>query len=59
MSKKDKYSEQKLEQIRLAKQKKNARGKARKARNAVLRELGEKFSKKEACYKPKNDYEII
>lgn len=59
MNKKDKYSEQKIEQIRLAKQKKTVRRKARKARNAVLRELEEKFSKKEHCYKPKYVYEII
>jgi hypothetical protein len=31
---------------------KTARRKRRKAENARLRERGEKFSKKEACYKP-------
>ena len=51
MARKDRYSEQTKERIVQAKHKKTARRKARKARNARLREEGVKFSKKDSCYK--------
>jgi len=44
-------SEQKADAIAKVQSRKNARLKARRARNARLREQGVKFSHKDACYK--------
>lgn len=50
---KDKYCEVDLEAIAKCRAKKTKRRKARKAKNARLREAGLKFSKKDNCYRGK------
>lgn len=50
MARINKYTDDRVANIQSEKSKKNARKKMRKAQNARLRESGEKFSKKDACY---------
>ena len=50
MARKDKYSQDKLNNIKKEQAKKTARRKAKKRLNAALRERGDKFSYEDACY---------
>lgn len=51
MARRSKYGEARLEEIAKCKARKTKRLKARRARNARLREQGVKFAKTDAAYK--------
>lgn len=53
MARKDKFTDEHKKIIARCNARKTKRRKARKSRNARLREAGVKFSKKDACYKGK------